>query len=504
MVKQVMGKFKKGTSGNPAGRPKKRSIPQRIMDGWVSTFTGIGNSTYDKRLGHSFQADEISYEQAIDLWRGDDLAARTVDLPADDMTRAGFDFMIQDDEDDTKEAQEVLEDQWKDLGAIEAFHTALSYEAAYGGAAILIGAIDNAGDMGLPLEIDKVQSVDFLTVLERRELVPVYYYTDPTQPKYGDVSVYQLTPHTQGQDAEGSAVQAQNVHIHESRLIIMPGIRVTRQNLAGTDGWGDSKFLRLWRVLRDFNIAWDGTGILVSDFSQAVYKMKNLAALLNSDGGNSGLQTRLQGIEIGRSIVRATLIDAEDEYSRDTTNVTGLAELLQEYMVRMSSAADMPVTRLFGVSPGGLNATGESDIRMWYDRVASMQRRKVIPGLEYLTEILLAASGKAPAKWTVVARPLWQLSEPEIVTMRKAQAETDAIYMSNSVLSADEVAESRFKGDAYSIETVVDFSARESLEAELELEAEQEQLEAEQAALVATEEQQPAEAPAEVVPPKGG
>lgn len=454
--------------GAPSVNPSGKRNDSAHEDGWFSMLTGVGTLAHDKREQHDFQADTIDYETAVNLWRGDDIAARAVDKPVDDMTRAGFDFLIAD-EDESKEAQEALEDEWERLDAINAMHEALSFERAYGGSAILLGVRDFETNLREPLSIDRVKSVDFLTVLERRELIPMLYYANPRAPKYGLPAVYQLAPVSPGSDVEQSGAAFETIMIHETRLLVFPGIRVTRQNLTGTDGWGDSIFTRMWRVLRDFNAAWDGTGLLLQDFAQAVFKMKNLAAMLAQDG-NKLFADRMKAMDLGRSIVRAIVIDADEEFERKTTPVTGLADLLQEYMVRMSVAADMPVTVLFGISPGGLNATGESDIKLWDDRIAAWQKKKIIPHLKRLTELLLAANNNSPEKWSIKARPLRQPDEKVIAETRKLVAETDEIYLIHSVVSADEIAMSRYGGDVYSMETVIDFDDREALELQIEKE----------------------------------
>ena len=70
------------------------------------------------------------------------------------------------------------------------------------------------------------------------------------------------------------------------------------------------------------------------------------------------------------------------------------------------------------------------------------------------------------------------MTETETAAYRKTIAETDQIYISNGVLDPAEVAASRFGGDMYSPETVIDLEARENPEVP---EGEQKDYEAEKA-----------------------
>ena len=64
--------------------------------------------------------------------------------------------------------------------------------------------------------------------------------------------------------------------------------------------------------------------------------------------------------------------------------------------------------------------------------------------------------------------PLWQMTEAERVDIRLKQSQADVAYINAQVLTPEEVASSRFGGDAYSIETKLDLEARAAFEAELE------------------------------------
>ena len=510
--------IKGGPSPNPSGKAKARRDAAARMDGWRSALGGMGYAATDKAVNVSFIADIIDAETAATLWRGDDLAARIVETVPSEMLRRAFSLRVQTerpelqgkpgsysegkpggdaedpaqkigkgaakpprarrdladaetDEGADKDIQESISARWDELGLIPALWDALCYERAYGGGAILLGAQDGSTDLAKPLNEERVRSLDWITALEPRELQPLYYYSDPRAPKFGQVAVYQLNPLMPGTPAPGEKIGQPNVAVHESRLIIFPGTRVSRLQL-GPDGWGDSIFSRVYRVLRDFGTGWGSAAILLNDFSQAVFKMAGLAEMIALDK-DADVMARMRAVELSRSTARAVLIDKDgEEFERKQTPVSGLPELLDRFAQRLAAAADMPLTLLMGISPGGLNATGESDIRFFYDRVAAMQQRKLVPAIEKITRLLMRVEGAdEPDDWCIEFPPLWQPTDLERATARKAQADTDAVYITAGVLSPEEVAVSRFGGDEYSYETNVDFAARSVLDRQMEREA---------------------------------
>src|SRR5690606_12740310 len=59
-------------------------------------------------------------------------------------------------------------------------------------------------------------------------------------------------------------------------------------------------------------------------------------------------------------------------------------------------------------------------------------------------------------KLDIVPNPLDEMTEAETVDMQLKKAQTDEIYLRDSVLDPSEVRESRFGGDKYSLETKLD------------------------------------------------
>lgn len=408
-------------------------------DGWSNVLTRLGTG-YDKRTSHEFAAKTLTYEQSEALWRGSDLGARIVERPVDEMIRQGWDVVIPND----KERQDTLSAQLEDLEVPERLREALYYARAYGGGAVLVGADDGATDLKQPL--GTVRSILYLTALTSRELRAVDYYTDPREERYGQPKTYQLT---------GDGINTMTVH--ESRVLIFPGNVTSRTMLKQNQGWGDSIFVRVGDVLRDFDIVWDSAAYLMNDFAQAVFKIKGLAEIIAStdpDAANA-ITKRMQTIEMSRSVIRGVLIDSEEGFERQQTPIAGLPEILEKFMFRLAAASEMPVSMLFGQAPAGLNATGDADIRFYYDHLKNRQDRTLRPPLERLVSMVFQANGgEEPEQWSVQFRPLWQLTEPEKANCHIAQANADQVYLNGGVLSAKEIRASRF-GEHYSVETIL-------------------------------------------------
>lgn len=425
-------------------------------DGFSSAISGIGDLSRDKRQGHSPYAASVSVAEADMLWLGDDIGARIVEEIPDQCFRQGYTIACGGDLGATVDAVTRLEELDIDSLCIEA----MCYQRAFGGGAVVLG-VDDGNDPSQPVDLERVRGVNWATAVEGADLVPVFWYSDPNKPKYGKPSIYQLQATSPGMSEDGKFFSGVS-KIHESRIVAFEGVRTRRRSMVRltTPGWGNSVFVRVYEAIRDFSNAFAGAGILALDFSQPIYKMDGLAELMSSEGGESVVKARLQVMEFTRSILRAMFIDSKDHFERQTTNVSGMPDLMDRLCNRLAAATGIPVTILMGQAPAGLNATGDADLRNYYDRIRNMQTRVVAKKLERVISLIFAGMGAEPDNWSVSFNPLWQLTEKEQAEVRNIQAQTDAIYISNGVLGANEVAISRFGGDKYSTDTVIDLKNR--------------------------------------------
>ena len=460
------GRFTPGTVANPNGRGGKvaSAISATRSDGWANALTGLGTLTMDKRLSSNFVVGTgYSYQELIELWVSDDLAARAIEAPPSDAFRQGYELVISD-EGKYDKLKEDLEDKIEELDIDCMVERAFHMERALGGAAILLG-VDDGKTLNQPLKVERVRGIEWLTLLEPIEIQPYSYYEDPKSKKYGEPEFYRLTSY----NTPGSGLVAPEGRnppptmdlIHETRLIVFGGIQVSKYRITGRPDvhrfWGDSIITRVGEILRDFNHAWQSAGIIVTDFSQSVYSIENLMQLVSKSPEK--LRDRMRALEMGRSTARAVVIDTKEKFDRQTTSVAGLSDLLQQLSLRLAAAIDIPLSILMGQAPQGLGTDPEGDLRMYYDKVASFQRRKVAPILKLIITMIMKSMRErgVPKKWEIKFNPLWQLTDAEMAEARLNQARTDSMYVKAGALHPDEIRSSRWKGE-YSFETQIDES----------------------------------------------
>jgi phage-related protein (TIGR01555 family) len=332
----------------------------------------------------------------------------------------------------------------------------------FGGALLIIGAQDGS-ELDKPLNGDNVHKVRYLNVVDRRFAWAHSYYNNPLEANYGEVETYSVS---QSISSPGNNPVAQFV-VHESRCLRWDGARtdiLTRNQLAG---WSWSLLQRPYEVLRAFDAGFQACANLMSDASQAVFKLQNLIQMIAS-GQKDVLQSRMALVDMSRSSGRAVLIDAEkEEFKREPTTFTGLPDLLDRFMMRLSAAVGIPVTILLGRSAAGMNATGDADFRMFYDKLATEQERELGPKLVKIYQLIGSAkdselAGKDLSKLKVKFKPLWQPSDKEQSEVELNVAQKDQIYFTMGALNENEIALSRWGSGNFSAGTTIDVKQRES------------------------------------------
>jgi phage-related protein (TIGR01555 family) len=317
--------------------------------------------------------------------------------------------------------------------------------------------------LATPLNETGIRTLDHINVINKRYALPQSWYTDPSNKKFGKPETYMITP-----TGTGAEVTATTSIVHETRLIRFDGLRASSYYRQRNNGWGLSLLQRMNQILQDYGMSFQGLAHLLSDANQGVFKMRGLIDALAAQE-TSLVQARMQLLDMSRSDVRAMVLDSEgEEFTRQNFNWSGIKDPFSIMMLRLSSAARIPVTVLMGQSPAGMDATGESDIRWFYDQTDSHREKYYDPKLKQLIRLITLSregptGGKELENYTIYWPSLWQPTEKEQAEIYKTNAEGDQIYMDGGVLIPSEVALSRFTPDGYSTEITIDTKTREDM-----------------------------------------
>lgn len=416
--------------------------PAMRQDGWGNVITGL-LSQADKRIGAVSTVDIVTDIQARDMWRGDDIAKRVIEVLPNEAMRRAYALNIEGDLD----MPAKILNEAESLGIDQAVAKAAMYERAYGGAAVF-PVIDGAqGNLATPLTEKSIGKITALHLLEPRELYPFSWYTDIRSPKFGRPEIYRMIPLF-----AGGVLSSPMALVHESRLAILPGRRMTRLPQPGTLlGWGDNVITAMYRVLADFGMSWGHVATLLQDFAQAVLYMEGLDNLTSRDRGKTA-RARLEQIDLIRATMRMVVLDKRDKFERTQTPMTNLAEILDRFATRLAAAADMPVTLLMGMSPAGMNATGEADRAFFYDRVSALQHY-LTPTVEHLLRLLMLSidgpcGGVEPDVWSIDWKPLWAPSDKEQADTRWQNMQAVTAAVDKVIITAEE-ARASLKADPY-------------------------------------------------------
>jgi phage-related protein (TIGR01555 family) len=180
------------------------------------------------------------------------------------------------------------------------------------------------------------------------------------------------------------------------------------------------------------------------------FKIKGLMSYLQTSDGESKLLKRLTLSGLTKSINNALIIDAEEEYDSKSKSFAGLPELIDRFSLFLSAATDIPATRLLGSSASGFNATGEGDLRNYYDTVRSAQKKVYKPILDYLDKIIAKSLGLSEdADLSYEFNSLFQESAVEKADRELKEAQKHQIYLSGGVVTEEIIAKELVQNRSY-------------------------------------------------------
>lgn len=347
-----------------------------------------------------------NWAQLESMYRGSWIIRKGVDGVADDMTREGIDFISTESPDDLAELTQAMDTMglWDQMG------DGIRWARLYGGGVGVL--LIDGQDMATPLDIETVGRDQFkgMYVLDRWQInVPATFSPEERVtefgPNFGMPLYYDVM-------LDGSPLSGRRIHY--SRIIRYRGARLPYRQKWAEQFW-DESYVEVWfDRLVGMETAFAGASQLIHKAHLRTFGIEGLREILatGSDQAKQGLYANVEFMRVAQTIEGLTMMDSKDKFSTNTYTFAGLDDLLSQFSQQTSAAMDYPMVRLFGISPGGLNATGDTDMEMYYAKIKQDQERERA-GVQTLVDLSArSVLGRALAKGTrFVFRPLDPLDE---------------------------------------------------------------------------------------------
>lgn len=402
-----------------------------IRDGWKNLMTGLKGCKDKSSYTYLQYSNIIDDDTLTAIWTGDGPGKRIVECVADDMTRNGF--TIKNDD------ELLITNEIERLRAEKELNTALKWQRLLAGAVIVMD-IQDGGSLDEPVNLNKIKSIDSLRVFDRTAIsILDAFFT------MGEPESFEITP-----------LIGNPFKIHNTRCLVFRGEPVPENTRDfGSTGniwyWGMSALQTLWEDLQNLGSSKGHTINILQEFVINVYHLEGLKEAIASRN-EEAFRTRMNAIDLQKSSINGVLLSKDENFQRITANVAGLADLLDKYMIFLAGSSGIPVTKLFGRSAAGMNATGEGDQKNYDALVRAKQKYDYKPALQKLVKYINASLNNKVQDPIIEFNPLQQETLKELIELKKIQFDIDDGYTGNGVLETEEVRTSRF-ANGYSFET---------------------------------------------------
>lgn len=393
----------------------------------VATLDAFSNPLF--RLGYGSQSPLEATEYPLtrmtgnyallnSLYRENWLVQSLVGIIPDDMCREWFCLSEEVDPERLRRLEQVQ----METGLRESVNEGLRWGRLYGGAAGLIVIRGQEGMLDRPLDLETVLPGSFRglyildrwcgitpeagLVFRRGRMVPEYYTIN---------------------SEEGGVV----ARVHHSRIIRFIGRELPYLERMAEMYWAASEVESLYQdVVKHNNVA-ANMAALTFRANVDTMEVQSLDQLFSLTSGD--MQRRFWNTMQCQSVMQSNfglrLVDKGNQIHNTQYTFTGLQEVYEAMALDLCGASHIPMTKLFGRSPAGMNATGESDLTNYYDYIDTLRESKLRPILQQLLPVLaMSAWGENPEGLEISFPPLWKPKAKEMaeIVERKTTAIRDA------------------------------------------------------------------------------
>ena len=378
-----------------------------------------------------FASERLSYAELSAMSQSSDYRCVS-ETTSSEMTRAWGKVKSKGDGDDSQQKKiEEIEGRLKSLNIKSKVQKLIELELIFGRSQLFIDLKGAENTLDNPLQIDS-NSLKKGCLNGFRVIEPVW--TTP--------SAYNASNALDDDFFHVRQWFVLGERVHNDRLITLV-MRPVSDMLKPVYNFGG---VSMYQLMKPYVERWQRT---VDSVSELVYTFSitglktDMESVLSEGTDASSIITRAALYTKLRDNQGLMLLDKDsEEFFQLNTPLSSLDLLLQKAQEQMAAPSHTPLVKLLGITPSGLNANSEGEIRVYNDYISSLQEVHIKPIVEKIINLIqIDLYGDIDDQIIFVFNPLEQMNDEQMAVINKTNAERDAIYIQNGILSQEEIRE---------------------------------------------------------------
>jgi len=386
-----------------------------LYDGLSNLATGLGGSK-DKASWNEWNhsGKNLDHVALSARYREDWLSQKVCQIVPQDLTREWREFQ-------SEAAQQADED----FEVAKMFREAYKWARLYGTSFIVLD-IDDGRTTDKPVNWKRLRPgcLRSMMVVDRTRIVAMGVIDQmPMSTTFGMPDHYQFVN--------------QATPIHKDRLIRFEGTELPIYERQRNLWYSDSILIPLMNQIDNFHTTSYAAAQMVQEANTDVIHVEGLAGILESDQGTAAMIQRFSDWKMIKSNFGVSILDSTEEYEQKSIQLSGVKDLIWEYLKMVSASVGIPATRFLSASPDGMNATGESDLVNYVETLQGFHKSIFDPRLKPVDVLLAAHYGISEEEFEYEWGCIFPESAAQKAIRVKDKSESIAMLCDAGVLSRE-------------------------------------------------------------------
>lgn len=393
---------------------KRHNEPYKmtVMDTFQNLLARLGDGAPNLLNGTDYTMDRLTqnYQLMNNLYRNHWIVRKVIDSIPEDMMKNWIDIQSSL----TPEQMKQLDELERKTKIKEKIKEALKWGRLYGGAAAVMVIQGHENILDEPLDYNTIIPGAFKGLIVCDRWMGIQASTeiieDVSSPDFGMPLYYEWDCGNNGA----------TVKVHHSRVLRFAGRDLPFIEKQVEMGWGESEVEVIYEELKKRDNASYNIANLLFMANLKVLKMQGMEEILST--GDTDLQQDLYNTVEGQNRLMNSnsmmVLGKDDDFATHQYTFSGINDVYQSFMLDVAGAAETPVTKLFGRSPAGLSATGESDLQNYYDMIGQKQVSQLQPVIDKLLPVMVMSEfAYIPNDLSYDFNPIAEQTEEELASI---------------------------------------------------------------------------------------